>query len=87
MLFGKRKSSDGQLEEMMRKTYWYRITVIMKDGSAMDGEIRDDAPYPWDNCKGVGMYTDDRKKEWWIPMSEVRYICVHRDTEKVECRL
>ena len=77
MLFGKRKSSDGQMEEMLSEPMWFGCEVMLDDYSTVEGEIKNNPVYSYGESSFVRLYKDERKTEFLIPVGNVKMMKSH----------
>ena len=77
MLFGKRKSSDGQMEISLSEPVWYKAEILMADYSTLEGEIKDYPMHSYSETTFVRLYKDYRKTEFLIPVGNVKMMKIH----------
>ena len=79
MLFGKLKSSDGQIEKMLSEPMWFGCEVMLNDYTTLEGEIKNNPIYSYGGASFLRLYKNDRKTEFLIPVGNVKMIKIHQE--------
>lgn len=77
MLFGKQRSSDGEIKKLVSELVWYKAEILMSDCSTLEGEIKNYPMFSYGRVSFVRLYRDDRKTEFLIPIENVKMIKIH----------